>query len=215
MNLQAALDWLIAQPTGALLVAMFLLAVAENVFPPIPADTLVAFGAFLAARKGESAWPPFLVVWLGSVGGAIGMYAVGRHFGAAYVRRRMHMRTLKGKEGAEQRLKRAYARWGWPALVLSRFVPGVRAVMPPLAGALHVPFWGAAMAIGIASAVWYGIVAYLATRVGRSWESILETLGAVGAGTAIGAGVLLAVLAGMWLVWRRRRKDREGEAPAS
>lgn len=202
MNLQAALDWLIAQPTGALLVAMFLLAVAENFFPPIPADTLVAFGAFLAARKGESAWPPFLVIWLGSVGGAIGTYTAGRRFGAGYVRRRMHLEA----NGAEQRLRNAYVRFGWPALVLSRFVPGLRAVMPPVAGALRLPFTGVALAIGIASAVWYGIVAFLATRVGRSWESILETLGAIGTGTAIGAAVLLAVLIGGWLVWRRRRK---------
>ena len=207
MNLQAALDWLIAQPTGALLVAMFLLAVAENFFPPIPADTLVAFGAFLAARKGESAWPPFLVIWLGSVGGAIGTYAAGRRFGSAYMRRRMHSQ----KTGAEEKLRDAYLRFGWPALVLSRFVPGLRAVMPPMAGALRLPFAGVTLAIGIASAVWYGIVAYLATRVGRSWESILETLGAIGTGTAIGAAVLLAVLVGGALIWRRRRREAAAE----
>ena len=36
----------------------------ENVFPPIPADTFVLLGAFLAAGGRADAWTVFFVTWL-------------------------------------------------------------------------------------------------------------------------------------------------------
>ena len=36
----------------------------ENFFPPIPADTFVLLGAFLAAGGRADAWTVFLVTWL-------------------------------------------------------------------------------------------------------------------------------------------------------
>ena len=39
-------------------------AAFENFFPPVPADTFVLLGAFLAASGRASAWAVFLVTWL-------------------------------------------------------------------------------------------------------------------------------------------------------
>ena len=44
MNLQSIFDWLLTLPPSTLLPVMGLLAAAENVFPPIPADALIALG---------------------------------------------------------------------------------------------------------------------------------------------------------------------------
>ena len=40
MNLQSIFDWLLTLPQSTLLPVMALLAAAENIFPPIPADAL-------------------------------------------------------------------------------------------------------------------------------------------------------------------------------
>ena len=199
MKLQSLLAWLTALPAVALYGTMFALAVVENFFPPIPADTLVAFGAFLAARRGDSAWTSFFVVWVGSAGGAIAMYGVGRRFGADMLRRRLHM----GGGGAEERIRHMYERYGIGALFLSRFIPGLRAVMPPLAGALRIRFWHAAIAIMGASAIWYGFVAWLASNVGARWEDVLAALGRFGRVAAI-VGAVILVAVGL-VFWRRRR----------
>jgi membrane protein DedA with SNARE-associated domain len=67
-------------------------AAAENVFPPLPSDVVVAFAAFLAAQGRGSALGAFLAVLVGNVAGAMFMYRVGAKFGAdagaAPVRRR-------------------------------------------------------------------------------------------------------------------------------
>ena len=199
MKLQSLLAWLTALPALALYGTMFGLAAVENFFPPIPADTLVAFGAFLAARRGDSAWTSFFVVWLGSAGGALAMYGIGRRFGADMLRRRLHM----GGGGAEERIRLMYQRYGIGALFLSRFVPGLRAVMPPLAGALRIRFWHAAIAIVGASGLWYGFIAWVAARVGSRWEDVVAALGDFGRGAAIVAGSVAVVVA--IVIWRRRR----------
>ena len=125
MNLQALLDWLIQLPPPTLLAAMAAFAVLENVFPPIPADIVIAFGAFVAARQHASPIPAFFAVLGGNMAGALVMYALGRRFGAAWTEKKFH---LKHKDTAGSRLSSWYARYGVASLFLARFIPGVCAV---------------------------------------------------------------------------------------
>ena len=70
--LQDLFAWLTALPPLALYAALAVTAAVENLFPPFPADTIVAFGAFLAARGDASLPGAFLATWLGNVAGAGG-----------------------------------------------------------------------------------------------------------------------------------------------
>lgn len=199
--MQELLDRLAALPPGALLGAMAALAAVENIFPPIPADVLVAFGGFLAARQGGSPWPAFLCVWGGNIVGAVAMYLAGRRFGAAWTERKFHL--AKGQR-ADQRLLAWYDRYGTPALFLSRFVPGVRAVVPPVAGALRIPIGRVALAMSLASGLWYGAITWLAFTAGSNWEALARAVQRMGTWTAIIASAVIALaVAGVWL--RRRR----------
>jgi membrane protein DedA with SNARE-associated domain len=196
---QPLFDWLSALPPFALYAALAVTAAAENVFPPLPADTVVAFGSFLAARGHGTAVGSFLATWLGNVAGAMGMYAAGRRFGAEQV-----IRRLGGGERAEERLRLLYGKHGVWALSVSRFLPGVRALVPPFAGALRVPPAKAAAAIGLASGAWYGAITYLAFRVGASWEEVSQRVAAWGKVIGIVALALAAVAGLVW--WLRRRR---------
>ena len=201
--MQGFIDWLTSLPLAALYLALGLVAASENVFPPVPADTVVALGSFLAARGEGSVWGAFLATWMGNVGGAMAMYAVGRRYGAERLERR-----LLGKKGpgAERRLERLYGRFGVAALFLSRFIPGVRAIVPPFAGALRVPPVRAAVAMGSASAIWYGTVSYVGFALGGNWPRVQQLIGEYGRDLAIGGAVLLLV--GLIVWWSRTRKAR-------
>jgi membrane protein DedA with SNARE-associated domain len=198
--MQGMLDWLAALPTAALYVSMFLAAAVENIFPPIPADTIVAFGSFLAARGQGTILGAFLTTWLGNLTGAAIMYGAGRRYGAA----RVEQRLLKDKgAAAEGKLRALYERYGMFALFLSRFVPGVRAIVPPFAGALRLPFVASLLVMGIASGIWYGLVAWLAFRVGADWDALQSTIrqyGTVMTAVAIGLVLIGAIV---WFFKRR------------
>ncbi len=202
MNLQSIIDWLLTLPPSTLLPVMALLAAAENVFPPIPADVLIALGAFLAARSDASPIPAFLTVLFGNVAGAMAMYAVGRKYGATWTEKRFH---LKHKESADDALSRMYDRYGLFALAIGRFIPGVRAIVAPFAGALRASFFGTLAAITLASGAWYGLITWLAFRAGSNWEELVKTVGRMGTITAVVAVVLIA---GMGFLWYRHRKKK-------
>lgn len=180
-----------------------IVAATENFVPPIPADVIVAFGAFLAAREHRSPIPTIIAVVIGNVGGALGMLALGRRFGAEWIRRRM--RGVMG-DNAEHRVQHWYNRFGLPALFLSRFLPGVRAVVPPLAGAIKVPLPGAIAAIATASTLWYATLAIIAYRLGAQWDKISGAIKRFQTGAAITAAVIVGIAVIVWLVLRRRRR---------
>jgi membrane protein DedA with SNARE-associated domain len=91
-----------------------------------------------------------------------------------------------------------------PALFLSRFLPGVRAVVPPLAGAMRVPAAGAIAAIAVASTIWYTTLALIAYRLGAQWDRIVDAIKNFQTVAAIVAGVIVALGLLVWWVARRR-----------
>lgn len=202
MNLQSIIDWLLTLPPSTLLPAMALLAAAENIFPPIPADVLIALGAFIAARSDQSPMPAFLLILFGNVLGAMVMYAVGRRYGAEWTEKKFH---LKHKASADTSLTRMYERYGLMALAIGRFIPGVRAIVAPFAGALRASPFGTLAAITLASGTWYGLVTWAAFRAGSNWDQLVKTVGRMGTVTGLVATVLIIGVAALWYRHRRKR----------
>ena len=131
------------------------------------------------------------------------MYAVGRRYGAEWVQRKM--RRFVGA-GRQERLELLYARRGTLALFLSRFLPGVRAIVPPFAGAVRVPAVRAGVAMAVASGIWYGAITLIAFRVGADWSRLQRIIGTLSRDAAIGAGAVVVLGVGAWYVLRRRRR---------
>jgi len=200
---QGIFDWLVSLPPALLYLALAAVAAIENFFPPIPADTVVALGSFLAARGQGSFVGALLATWFGNVTGAMVMYALGRRYGAG----RLEKRLMGEKSaGAEARLHSLYGRFGLGALFVSRFIPGVRALVPPFAGALRIPALRSAFAIGSASLIWYGLVSWLGFRAGADWTKLSAMITHYGKELAIIATVIIVVGVVIW--WMRSRTKR-------
>ena len=196
--MEGALGWLTELPPAILYLVLALVAAIENVFPPIPADTVVAFGAFLAARGHATLAGALLSTLGGNVAGAMGMYAAGRRFGAERLSRRL------AAGGSARRLHDFYGRYGVAALFVSRFLPGVRALVPPFAGALRIPPWRVFLILGAASAIWYGAITLIAYRVGADWPTLMAKMRQWQHALVIAAAVVAVLGLGAWWVVRRR-----------
>ena len=205
MSVEAIIDWLSSLPIGTLYLAIGVISAIENVFPPFPADVVVAFGSFLAARGKASPYSTFLVAWLGNLSGAALMYYVGRRYGSSAFMSRLERWTGKG---AEQRLMSLYGRYGLPALFVSRFLPGVRALVPPFAGAMRLPILPVALAIAAASGIWFAFITFIAYRAGSDWEVLYADI--LRSGKIVGLGATaVAIAAGLIIYYRHKRKARE------
>lgn len=197
----ALLDWVAGIDLATLYALLALVAFIESIFPPAPADVVVAFGSFLAARRGASYPVVVAAIVTGSAVGAMVIYSIARRFGADW----MHgqLRRLK-LVGAEEKLEAMYAHYGLAALFVSRFLPGLRAVVPPMAGALRVPWIRTVVVIAFASSIWYGLIIWLSFKVGSDWEQVRGTMHVVGrraGGVALVAATVLAFVG--WRLWKR------------
>ncbi|HEX6965765.1 MAG TPA: DedA family protein [Gemmatimonadaceae bacterium] len=200
--MDAFFTWMSELPAAVLYLALAAAAATENVFPPFPADTVVAFGSFLAAHQRAAFVGAFLAAWLGNVAGAVMVYGIARGAGGALWGTRFVPRDGSDAAG---RLRAFYERRGLVALAISRFVPGVRALVPPVAGALEVPVVPFALVIAAASALWYGIITLAAYRLAADWTAVERFISSFTHGVAIIAGVVGALALAGWLVWHRWR----------
>lgn len=202
MNVQSIIAWLSELPVGTLYFSIFIISAIENIFPPFPADAVVAFGSFLAARGQASPYSTFLASWLGNLLGAGTMYYVGRRWGSGAFMSRLERWAGKG---AEQRLMAMYGRYGLPALFISRFLPAIRALVPPFAGAMKLPPIPVALAISAASGIWFAFLTFIAFRAGSNWDVLYATIVRSGKIVTLVAVVLVAIVALIYFVRRKRK----------
>jgi membrane protein DedA with SNARE-associated domain len=182
------------------------LAGVENVFPPVPADTAVALGAFLSNAGTVSATSVFLITWSANVTTAASVYLAGRSLGRSFFTGRLGRRLLdRPRLERLERLYRDHGSWG---IFVSRFIPGVRAVVPPFAGVAGLGAWRAIAPMAVASAIWYGVLTYVAATVARSLDDLLRLVGRLNWTVAAIALVAVAAAVSGMLVGRRRRRAR-------
>ena len=146
--LQSLTGWLGDLPLSSLYAAIGVLSAFENFFPPFPSDAVIAFGSFLADRAHGSPVTVFLLGWIGNVTGAGVTYFLGRRFGAKVFLRRIE--KYAGPD-AESRIKKLHKKYGFWGLFVSRFLPGVRAIVPPFAGAMGLPAFKVMLSVATAS----------------------------------------------------------------
>ena len=201
--MQSLFDWLVTLPAGALYSVLAAVAALENLVPPFPSDVVVAFGSFVAAQGTGTALGVFLATWIGNVAGAMVVYALGRRYGAERLERR-----LAGKHAAsmDARIRVMFQKYGMPAVFVSRFVPGVRAVVPAFAGALRLRMVPTTAMIASASGLWYGLITFVAFRVGADWPRLRGMIARYSSTAAILASVILVLGIAAWLLARRGQR---------
>ncbi len=197
------LNWLTGLPEPLLYGAILLAAFAENLFPPLPADTVVALGAFVAARGNGTAVGAWTATMVGNIGGAMLMYGLGHKFGMPWLTRRFP--RMFTPESTEKMMSR-FQRGGVVAVAVSRFLPGVRAIVPPVAGAVGFGAVRAAVAMTIASGVWYALVCWVAFKAGAEADVLLARVASEQKKVSlIAAGIVAVVAVVVFIRWRRRR----------
>ena len=181
----------------------------ENFFPPIPADTFVLLGAFLAAGGHADAWTVFLVTWLANTGAALLVYWAGYRFGRPFFQVGLGRILLNPSQ--LKRLGTFYERWGLPAIFFARFLPGLRAMVPVFAGVTRRPFPVVAFPVFVASGIWYGGLVWLGATAGRNLGAVGERLAGVNQLLLLLAGVIFVALGAWWFRTRKPGRSGDGE----
>ena len=188
-------------PHWLIYVFLCLSSFLENVFPPFPGDTIIVFGAYLAGIGILKPLPVLLWTALGNLASNILIYYVGRRRGRDFIRRHPHLFP-------ERMLSRAavfYRRWGIGALFFSRFLVGLRSIVPLFAGISRFKPWRFLAPVMISILVQHSLLVWLGDSLGRNWAYIKTVLRDVN--LILG----LAALAVFVLIWRWYSRQKRGK----
>jgi membrane protein DedA with SNARE-associated domain len=199
--LDRLLDALASLPLVPTYLVLMVLSALENVFPPVPADTAVALGAFLARRGEISVVPMAALCWLSNVASAAATYVFARRHGKAFFREGWGRRILTPRTLAV--LEDAYHRWGVLGIFASRFLPGLRAAVTPFAGIAGLGAARALVPAAAASAIWYAFLAAAGYTLAQNWAAVKQLVADTNRVLAIVA-IALSLVVGLW-IWRRAR----------
>ena len=190
-------------PVGFLYVGLGIGAAVENVIPAVPADTFVALGGFLSAFGPLDSRLIFAVTWSLNVGSALVMYRVGYTHGRPFFMQGWGQRVLKNHQ--MDRMTRFYERWGTWAIFWTRFLPGLRAVVPIFAGITQQRFGPVAVPLAAASAIWYGTLIWLGALTGYNLEVLSALL--TRTSSVLAVVTVLALLPVIYWLWRTKNDE--------
>lgn len=209
--MQSVLHLFGSMPPALLYAILGMGAALENIFPPVPADTFVLLGGFLASAGAGDPWWVFFVTWGANVTSALFVYRMGHRYGRPFFEHGWGRRLLSHYQ--LEILSSFYARWGRFAIFATRFLPGFRAVVPAFAGVTHRRFLEVAVPLATASAIWYGALVWLGAVTQQNLDSILAWLADANRVLLILALVLAGVVGwGWWRTRGRRHPGRGGPA---
>ena len=180
-------------------------AAVENIFPPVPSDTVVVLGGILSDRGGLRLGTVLAVAWFSNVSGALLIYALARRHGRGIFQTRWGKRLLRPHQ--LNQLSGFYERYGLVAIFGSRFLPVLRVLIPAFAGITKVGFLRTAIPLATASLIWYTVMAFAGVFASRNIERLFKLLGAANNWLLGGALALIAAIVFWWI--RSRRDDRE------
>ena len=175
---------------------LFLAVLAQQVGLPIPSIVFLMAAGALSARGAMS---PTIIVLLGVLGCLAGdgiWYWIGRKWGSKVLR--LICRFSADPRGCSKDAQQKFRRYGLPVLCVAKFVPGLDAVMPPLAGAEGVPLARFLALDAVGGLLWSVCYAGLGYVFSNQLEAAIRWVQHCGTSLGIAIGVPIVLYAG----WR-------------
>lgn len=184
------------------LLLIFMSVLLEQAGLPIPASPVLVLAGALAARGELSAPLILLTAVVASLVADAAWYVLGRRQG-----RRMlsaFCRISLNPESCVRQTERMFDRYGVYSIALSKLVPGLSTVAPPLAGTMGVGPFKFAVAATLGAILWAGGAIAIGWVFHGSIEQVADWLESLGLwGLVLLGTLLLCFIAFKW--WQRRR----------
>jgi len=177
---------------------VFVAVLIDQLGIPIPAVPVLVVAGSLAANGRASAAALFAAAVVATLIADAVWFLIGRTYGMRVLKTLCRI-SLEPDSCVSQTQGR-FERWGVNSIVIAKFIPGLGAIAPPLAGALHVSwlrFLGLSL---IASSLW----AAVGLGAGMIFKGPIAELERIGGMAAAGLGVALAMY--IAYKWRERRR---------
>lgn len=178
---------------------LFVSSVVENLFPPIPGDTITAFGAFMVGTGRLGYLPVYLATTAGSVSGFMLLVLIGRFLEREFfMKKNYRFFSAESIVSAEQ----WFARYGYFVVLANRFLPGIRSVISLVSGITRLNLWYVLLLATVSASVWNLIWIQVGFLLGNNWQTVKEQAGLILKRYNIIAGIVIAVIISGYIIYR-------------
>lgn len=158
--------------------ALFLLVVLGNIGLPVPEETILVLAGYMCWRGELHLLVVLVIAIVSAVGGDNIGYWLGHRWGRTSLER--HASWLLGHPDRLAMMQDFVTRRGALAVFIARFVPGLRFMAGPLAGALGMPFSRFFVANLLGAVTYVPIVVGLGYGIGYGLGEYVEQLRRLG-----------------------------------
>ena len=184
---------------------LFASAIVENLFPPVPGDTVTLIGAYFVGRGHLSFIGVLISTTLGSVVGFMTLFFI------AYKLEKSFFETGKVKwiqPSQLDRVEKLFHKFGYWIVAANRFLSGIRSVISISAGIAKLNFLTVTILATISALLWNGIIIYAGAFIGESWQEIREYINLYNK-VIFSVLITAGIIALIYYFLFKRRKGRE------
>ncbi|MFM2354044.1 MAG: hypothetical protein RLZZ608_1450, partial [Actinomycetota bacterium] len=189
-----------------------LLVAIESLFPPIPSELILPLAGFTASRGSFDLVSVIVATTLGSLVGAIVLYALGRWVGVDRLKRAADRIPLTSAADVEKAMA-WFHRFGPTAVLIGRFIPIVRSLISIPAGVDRMRLWLFLLLTAIGSGIWNTIFVVLGFVLGENW-TVVEDIASRYSRVVLIIAIIVVVAFIVWRVVRLVRRRRAASTDA-
>jgi membrane protein DedA with SNARE-associated domain len=180
-------------------------AFVENVFPPIPGDTITAFGAFLVGTKRLDFFGVYLSTVVGSLIGFMFLFWVGGLLGRRFFLERDYW-FFKAQDIIKA--EAWFKKYGYLLILLNRFFPGIRSVISIAGGISRLKTRRVILLALISCSIWNLIWIFFGYMLGSNWDMARDQMARIMGRYNLAVGILFGVVVLFFVVRKIVRKHR-------
>ena len=180
----------------------------ENVFPPIPSEVILPLAGFTAAQGRYTLVEAVLWATLGSVTGALLLYALGAALGLDRLKVIAHRMPLVDVSDIDK-ADGWFTRHGPKAVFFGRFIPGVRSLISIPAGIDRMRLTSFLGYTTVGSLLWNSLFVWLGYQLGDRYDLVEQYMDPI---SKVVYALLVLAVVGV-VVWLVRRSRQRGHDP--
>lgn len=171
-------DWAVAIMDALGYFGVFFLVALENLIPPIPSELILPLAGFSVGLGRLTLLGVMGAATLGSIVGALLLYAIGYFIGERRLRalmRRMEATPILSifvNEGDLDKAQGMFVRYGSAMVLFGRLVPVVRSLISIPAGFQRMPLLPFILYTTLGSGVWNGLLVGAGYLLGEQWGTV-------------------------------------------
>jgi len=170
---ERAIGTLGALPNETIYSLLLINSFIEYLFPPLPGDAIMVFGAYLAATGKLDFLTVYLVSLAGSMSGFLALFSLGKYYGKEFFLKKNY-RFLSAEMIVK--VERWFQDFGIGIVAANRFFPGVRSAIALFAGISNSQFLMTATAALVSSLTWNALLLSGGYYLGKNWQLVLTML---------------------------------------